>query len=205
MHVYESGQVDNVADSEEEAFEQIKQFLSYLPNTTNEVPDRIETGDPPDRRPEELLNIIPPNRKRSYDPRKRALIASYEAEVPKVEFNVRKSYGVAADAPNSLGHPNGLNLRYGWPAGEWGGIPIEGGVAAAYRREIENAPDPEAHRSMIENRLLKLRSPFRAAYKGDVVDLIDPRDTRKLACRFVKLAQPLLHKLAQRPKRIVRP
>ena len=300
MHTHESGQVDNVADSEEEAFEQIKQFLSYLPNTTNEVPDRIETGDPPDRRPEELLNIIPPNRKRSYDPRKlikhvvdngeffemrehwagavitgfarldgysvgiigsdpkvmagamdgwaaekyahfvdlcdafnlpvvifldmpgfmlgshserkatmrrgvRALIASYEAEVPKVEFNVRKSYGVAADAPNSLGHPNGLNLRYGWPAGEWGGIPIEGGVAAAYRREIENAPDPEAHRSMIENRLLKLRSPFRAAYKGDVVDLIDPRDTRKLACRFVKLAQPLLHKLAQRPKRIVRP
>ncbi|MFL2783924.1 MAG: carboxyl transferase domain-containing protein, partial [Dehalococcoidia bacterium] len=70
MHVYESGQVDNVADSEEEAFEQIKQFLSYLPNTTNEVPDRIETGDPPDRRPEELLNIIPANRKRSYDPRK---------------------------------------------------------------------------------------------------------------------------------------
>ena len=300
MHTHESGQVDNVADSEEEAFEQIKQFLSYLPNTTNEVPDRIETGDPPDRRPEELLNIIPANRKRSYDPRKlikhvvdngeffemrehwagavitgfarldgysvgiigsdpkvmagamdgwaaekyahfvdlcdafnlpvvifldmpgfmlgshserkatmrrgvRALIASYEAEVPKVEFNVRKSYGVAADAPNSLGHPNGLNLRYGWPAGEWGGIPIEGGVAAAYRREIENAPDPEAHRTMIENRLLKLRSPFRAAYKGDVVDLIDPRDTRKLACRFVKLAQPLLQKLAQRPKRIVRP
>ena len=300
MHTHESGQVDNVADSEEEAFEQIKQFLSYLPNTTNEVPDRIETGDPPDRRPEELLNIIPANRKRSYDPRKlikhvvdngeffemrehwagavitgfarldgysvgiigsdpkvmagamdgwaaekyahfvdlcdafnlpvvifldmpgfmlgshserkatmrrgvRALIASYEAEVPKVEFNVRKSYGVAADAPNSLGHPNGLNLRYGWPAGEWGGIPIEGGVAAAYRREIENAPDPEAHRTMIEDRLLKLRSPFRAAYKGDVVDLIDPRDTRKLACRFVKLAQPLLQKLAQRPKRIVRP
>jgi acetyl-CoA carboxylase carboxyltransferase component len=96
----------------------------------------------------------------------RALIASAEAEVPKIEFNVRKAYGVAADAPHSLGHPNGLNLRFGWPAGEWGGIPIEGGVAATYRREIENAPDPEAHRAMIENRLLRLRSPFRAAYKG---------------------------------------
>ena len=70
MHVHESGQVDNVADSEEEAFEQIKKFISYLPNTTNDVAPRIETGDPPDRRPEELLNIIPPNRKRSYDPRK---------------------------------------------------------------------------------------------------------------------------------------
>ena len=72
----------------------------------------------------------------------RALIASAEAEVPKVEFNVRKSYGVAADAPNSMGVPNGLNLRFGWPAGEWGGIPIEGGVAAAYRREIDERARP---------------------------------------------------------------
>ncbi len=300
MHVHESGQVDNEADTEEEAMDQIKKFISYLPNTTNDVAPRVETGDPPDRRPEGLLNIIPANRKRSYDPRKliemvvdngeffemrrhwagaiitgfarldgysvgvlgsdpsklagamdgdgadkyahfvdlcdafnlpvvifldmpgfmlgshaerkatmrrgiRALIASAEADVPKIEFNVRKSYGVAADAPNSLGHPNGLNLRFGWPAGEWGGIPIEGGVAAAYRREIENAPDPDAHREMIENRLLKMRSPFRAAHKGDVVDLIDPRDTRRLACTFVKLAQPMLAKLAERPKRVVRP
>ena len=135
----------------------------------------------------------------------RALISSYEAEVPKIEFNVRKSYGVAADAPNSLGHPDGLNLRFGWPAGEWGGIRIEGGVAAAYRREIDSAPNPEKHRAMIEGRLLKLRSPFRAAFKGDVVDLIDPRETRKLACTFVKLAQPLLSKLSERTKRIVRP
>ena len=135
----------------------------------------------------------------------RALIASAEAKVPKVEFNVRKSYGVAADAPNSLGQPDGLNLRFGWPAGEWGGIPIEGGVAAAYRREIEAAPDPEAHREMIEQRLLKLRSPMKAAHHFDVIDLIDPRDTRRLACTFVKLAQPMLQELARREKRAVRP
>ncbi|MDH4148702.1 MAG: hypothetical protein OEY23_26410, partial [Acidimicrobiia bacterium] len=135
----------------------------------------------------------------------RALIASAEAKVPKIEFNVRKSYGVAADAPNGMGQPNGLNLRFGWPAGEWGGIPIEGGVAAAYKREIESAADPDAHREMIEERLLRLRSPFRAAHQGDVVDLIDPRDTRRLACRFVRLAQPMLARLAQEPKRAVRP
>ena len=136
----------------------------------------------------------------------RALIASAEASVPKVEFNVRKSYGVAADAPNSIGLPHALNLRFGWPAGEWGGIPIEGGVAAAYRREIDAAPDPEAHREMIEERLLRLRSPFKAAMHGDVVDLIDPRETRRLACTFVKLAQPVLAELARRPnKRAVRP
>ncbi len=300
MHVYESGQVDNVAEDEEDAFRQIKQFLSYLPNTTAEVAPRVETGDPPDRRPEELLDIIPTNRRRGYDARAlikhvvdngeffemrrhhagaiitgfarldgysvgvlgsdpmvmagsldgdgadkyahfvdlcdafnlpvvifldmpgfmlgsvaerkatmrrgvRALIASAEAGVPKVEFNVRKSYGVAADAPNSIGLPDGINLRFGWPAGEWGGIPIEGGVAAAYRREIEEADDPDAHRAMLEERLLQLRSPFRAAQHGDVVDLIDPRDTRRLACRFVKLAQPQLQVLARREKRAVRP
>lgn len=300
MHVHRSGQVDNEAESEDEAFDQIRRFLSYLPDTTSDVAPRVATGDPPDRRPEELLHIIPPNRKRGYDPRKlvrlvvdggeffemrrhwggslitgfarldgysvgvlandplvmagamdgdaadkyahfvdlcdafnlpvvifldmpgfmlgskaeekatmrrgvRALIASAEAEVPKIEFCVRKSYGVAADAPHSLGQPHGLNLRFGWPAGEWGGIPIEGGVAAAYKREIEVAPDPDAHREAIEERLLRLRSPFRAAHRGDVVDLIDPRDTRAIACRFVKLAQPALARLAQRPKRAVRP
>jgi acetyl-CoA carboxylase carboxyltransferase component len=300
MHVHESGQVDNEADTEEEAFGQIKRFLSYLPDTTNDVAARVPNDDPPGRRAEELLQIIPANRRRGYDARQlislvvdngdffemrrhwagavitgfarldgysvgvlasdpmkmagamdgngadkythfvdlcdtfnlpvvifldmpgfmlgsaaerkatmrrgiRALIASAEARVPKIEFNVRKSYGVAADAPNSISHPDGLNLRFGWPAGEWGGIPIEGGVAAAYRREIEAAPDPEAHREMIEERLLRLRSPFRAAHQGDVVDLIDPRDTRRLACRFVKLAQPALARLAQRPKRAVRP
>lgn len=52
---------------------------------------------------------------------------------------------------------------------------------------------------------MRLRSPFRAAHKGDVVDLIDPRETRQLACRFVRLAQPALEKLALRPKRAVRP
>ena len=41
---------------------------------------------------------------------------------------------------------------------------------------------------------------------GDVVDLIDPRETRRLACTFVKLAQPALEELARRPnKRAVRP
>ncbi|MGY9071347.1 MAG: acyl-CoA carboxylase subunit beta [Acidimicrobiales bacterium] len=300
MHVVESGQIDNVADTEDEALEQIRTFLSYLPDTTNDVAPRVETGDSPNRRPEELLTIIPENRRRGYkmrdlieltvddgkffemrrhyagavitgfarfdgyscgiiasDPMSkagamdgngadkyahfvdlcdafnlpvvifmdmpgfmlgshaeriatmrrgaRALIASAEAKVPKVQFMVRKSYGVAADAPNSIGLPGGLNLRYGWPSGEWGGIPIEGGVAAAYKREILAADDPEAHRTEIEERLLRLRSPVKAAHKGDVVDLIDPRDTRALACRFVKLAQPALKKLAQRDKRAVRP
>ncbi|MCP3987517.1 MAG: hypothetical protein GY724_00450, partial [Actinomycetia bacterium] len=69
MHVHTSGQVDNEAEDEDDAFDQIRQFLSYVPTTTNDVAPRVETGDPPDRRPEELLSIIPENRRRGYDAR----------------------------------------------------------------------------------------------------------------------------------------
>ena len=97
-----------------------------------------------------------------------------------------------------------LNLRLGWPSGEWGPIPVEGGVAAAYRRDIESSPDPEARRKELEETLIGLRSPFRAAEEGDVIDIIDPRDTRPIICKFIKAAQPSLKRNAG-PKRSVRP
>jgi acetyl-CoA carboxylase carboxyltransferase component len=66
---------------------------------------------------------------------------------------------------------------------------IEGGVAAAYRREIDAAPDPEAKRQEIEARLNELRSPFRTAHAFAVEDLIDPRDSRPLLVDFINEAQ----------------
>ena len=98
-----------------------------------------------------------------------------------------------------------LDLRLGWPSGEWGAIPVEGGVAAAYRRDIESAPDPEARRRELESKLVGVRSPFRAAEGGDCIDIIDPRDSRKIICRFVKAMQPALKRCAEGPKRSVRP
>ena len=56
-----------------------------------------------------------------------------------------------------------VDLRYAWPSGDWGSLPIEGGVQAAYKREIEAAPDPAARRREIEERLQQYRSPFRTA------------------------------------------
>ena len=68
----------------------------------------------------------------------RALAAVYQAEVPWVSILVRKVFGVAG-----AGHGDGsrLNLRYAWPSGDWGSLPIEGGLEAAYRRELEAAAD----------------------------------------------------------------
>jgi hypothetical protein len=53
-------------------------------------------------------------------------------------------------APGHGAHHTRLNVRYAWPSAEWGSLPIEGGVEAAYRREIEAAPDPDALRAELE-------------------------------------------------------
>ena len=81
--------------------------------------------------------------------------------------------------------------RYAWPSGRWGSMPIEGGAYAAYRREIDAAADPQAKRAEIETRLRSLASPFRTA-EATGQDIIDPADTRRLACEFVEEAQPIL-------------
>ena len=83
------------------------------------------------------------------------------------------------------------NFRYAWPSGDWGSLPLEGGIEAAYRAEIEAAPDPQAHLAMIEERLNRVRSPFRTAETFGVEEIIDPRDTRRLLCDFANLVAPL--------------
>ena len=67
-------------------------------------------------------------------------------------------------------------------------MPLEGGVMAAYKSQIESAPDPDAERERIEQRLEKLNSPFRAGESMWYDEMIDPRDTRSLLCEFVKQA-----------------
>jgi acetyl-CoA carboxylase carboxyltransferase component len=68
--VFDSGVIDNLAETEEQAFDMIKRFLSYLPNNVWEMAPRVETGDDPERREEALLSIIPRNKRKVYDPRK---------------------------------------------------------------------------------------------------------------------------------------
>ena len=54
---------------------------------------------------------------------------------------IRKCYGMAGMGTTDK---NGLDLKIAWPSAEWGSLPIEGGVAAAFRREIAAAADPTA-------------------------------------------------------------
>ena len=109
--------------------------------------------------------------------------------MPWVSVLVRKVFGVAG-----AGHGDGsrLNLRYAWPSGDWGSLPIEGGIEAAYRRELEAAEDPVALRAEIEARLNAVRSPFRTAERFGVEEIIDPRDTRPLLCDWAERAHEIV-------------
>ena len=283
VHCYESGVIDNVAEDEEDAFNQIKCFLSYLPDNVWHQPPRKDTGDSPDRRDEELISIIPKDRRKTYDIRKligyvvdrdsvfeiapyygrsvvtmlarmdgypvavvandpnwyggahtaaacekmmrfvdfadtfhlplihladspgfmigpesekqgierksaRLVAAMAQLTVPGIPVLLRRSYGVAGALHANISK---LNLRYAWPSGEWGSLPIEGGVMAAHRKEIEAASDPEAKRIELEERVRKYASPFRTAEAFGVEEIIDPRDTRPLLCEFVRRAQDI--------------
>jgi acetyl-CoA carboxylase carboxyltransferase component len=118
----------------------------------------------------------------------RAMSAMFQTTIPWCSFIIRNAFGVAGAA-----HQNGarLNWRYAWPSGRWGSLPLEGGIEAAYRAEIDAADDPKAKMGEIEERLNKLRSPFRSAETFWIEEIIDPRDTRRILCEFVELAAPV--------------
>jgi len=118
----------------------------------------------------------------------RAMAAVNQSTVPWCTVIVRNSFGVAGVVHQPADR---FSIRYAWPSAYWGSLPLEGGIEAAYRAEIDAAADPAAKLKEIEDRLNKLRSPFRSAEKFWVEEIIDPRKTRSLLCEFARLAEPL--------------
>ena len=118
----------------------------------------------------------------------RAMAAMNQTTVPWCTVIVRNAFGVAGAAHQPAGR---LSLRYAWLSANWGSLPLEGGIEAAYRADIAAAADPQAKLQEIEARLNALRSPFRSAEKFWVEEIIDPRRTRSLLCDFARLAEPL--------------
>jgi len=278
-----AGTIDEVVDSEAEAFECTRRFLSYLPSNVFELPPRGPITDDANRRDEWLVGAIPRDRRRVYDMRRivrclvdtgsffefasrygrsvitglarfdgwpvaliasdphfhgggwtadsaikltrfidfantfhlpvvnlvdvpgfligkqaeiqgtmrhgaRALAALYQAAVPWCSVLIRRAFGVAGAAHSN--HTR-LGYRYAWPSGDWGSLPVEGGIEAAYRAELAASADPLQRRAEIEQHLNQFRSPFRTAEAFLIEEIIDPRDTRRLLCEFANLAAPL--------------
>ena len=118
----------------------------------------------------------------------RAIGAIEQAMVPWCSVIIRRAFGVGGQMQGPQHGPDGysLNHRFAWPSARWGSIPIEGGVAAAYRQELADAADPAERQAELEAYYHRLSSPFRTAERFGVVDIIRPSETRKVLCNWVQ-------------------
>jgi len=116
-----------------------------------------------------------------------AVLAVAMATIPWASVMVRKSMGLGAAAHYASG-----SYILAWPSAESGALPVEGGVAVAFGREIAAAADPAARRAELEAQFAARQSPFPRAEALAVHDLIDPRETRARLCDWIELVQPLL-------------
>jgi len=288
-----NGAVDNLAESEDEAMAMTRRFLSFLPPSVYAAPPVHATnpGDPPDRREEELLTLIPRKRTSTFDIRKAIrlmadrdsffeigslwgtdqvvgfvrfnghpvgviasdsrhpnggaltadgcdkltrhldlcdlfhvpvlnlvdnpgfavgiehevaatirkggewMVAFAQVTVPIFTVVMRRSFGVAG---NNYATPRARpSVRVVWPAADVGGIPPEGGIEAAYKRQLEEAPDPAALRAELMARIESARGPIGPLSRFQMEEMIDPRDTRRLVCDWVELAYRVISQPAR--------
>jgi propionyl-CoA carboxylase beta chain len=275
-----TGSVDDVVDSEADAFARARRFLSYLPDRAGAPPQRIAGDDPADRSEAWLDAAVPRDRRWPYEIRPildavldrgsvfemgrawgrsivtalarldgwpvaviasdpgqmggtwtaaasrkmarlvelaetfrlpvvhfvdvggftigsqaekagtirdgtRAIATIYQSTVPWCAVILRRAFGVAG--AGMLDHTR-FRYRIAWPSGDWGSLPIEGGLEAAFKARIEAAPDPEAAKREIRARLERLRSPFRSAERFYVEEIVPPSETRRWLCEFAGLA-----------------
>ena len=120
----------------------------------------------------------------------RTLAAVYQSTVPWASVIIRRVYGVAG-AAHRPHHRH--TYRVAWPSGDWGSLPIEGGLEVAFKRLLAEAgPDAERQRAEIAAQLEAVRSPFRTAEYFEVEDIVDPAQTRPLLCAWVRTAYDTL-------------
>lgn len=280
----QNGTVDNVVDSEADAFAAARRFLSYLPSSIHEIPERRPPTDDPKRREESLLSIVPKDGRTPYKPRRiieaavdqgsffeighdwgrgivtglaridgyavgilagdpffldgawtadvcdkvtrhmdlcstfhlpvvhfvdcpgfavgvkaetagvtragvRAMTAVYQADVPVCSVVIRKAYGLAGSV---MMNQSKTKWRYCWPSGDWGSLPMAGGIEAAFRKELSEAENPEELKAQLYRKFEAIRSPFRTAESFLAEEIIDPRDTRTLLVDYIHHAQRVL-------------
>lgn len=119
----------------------------------------------------------------------RAMTAVYQADVPVCSVVIRKAYGLAGSV---MMNQSRTKWRYCWPSGDWGSLPMAGGIEAAFRKEISESHDPDALIAALNAKFKAIASPFRTAESFYAEEIIDPRDTRPLLCDFIAHAQRAL-------------
>jgi len=125
------------------------------------------------------------------------LYAYAEATVPKLTLITRKAYGGAYDVMSSK-HIR-ADFNFAWPTAEVAVMGPEGAVNIVFRRELEEAADPEARRAeLIADYKERFANPYSAAERGYVDDVIEPRRTRPV---LIDALETALTKAEARPRR----
>ena len=125
------------------------------------------------------------------------LYAYCEATVPKLTVITRKAYGGAYDVMSSK-HIR-ADFNFAWPTAEVAVMGPEGAVNIVFRKELEEADDPdERRRELIADYREQFANPFVAAERGYVDDVIEPRRTRPV---LIDALETSLTKREPRPRR----
>ncbi|MGH9088008.1 MAG: acyl-CoA carboxylase subunit beta [Acidimicrobiales bacterium] len=125
------------------------------------------------------------------------LYAYCESTVPRIQVITRKAYGGAYVVMSSKSI--GADLAFAWPSAELAVMGPQGAVEIVYRRELADAADPAARRAeLVEEYTERYATPYLAAERGYVDDVISPADTRKVLARSLAM---LVSKREELPRR----
>ena len=125
------------------------------------------------------------------------LHAYCEATVPKVTVVLRKAYGGAYIVMSSKHLRSDVN--FAWPSAEIAVMGPDGAVSIIFRKEMEEAPDPEQHKSqLIRDYREKFANPYVAAERGYLDDIIEPGETRP---RLINALEMLKNKRDSNPSK----
>lgn len=125
------------------------------------------------------------------------LYALSEATVPRVTVITRKAYGGAYDVMNSK--HIGADMNYAWPTAEIAVMGAKGASEIIFKKEITEAPDPVTkHKEKEREYAEKFATPYQAAERGYIDEVIEPKETRK---KLIKAFAMLENKVAKRPRK----
>ncbi|MCU0271864.1 MAG: acyl-CoA carboxylase subunit beta [Acidimicrobiales bacterium] len=125
------------------------------------------------------------------------LYAYCEASVPRIQVIVRKAYGGAYVVMDSKSV--GSDLSFAWPTAELAVMGPQGAVEIVYRRELQSAADPAARRAeLVDEYVERYATPYIAAERGYVDDVIDPADTRPKLIAGLELLRTKREELPRR-------
>lgn len=110
----------------------------------------------------------------------------YSTSIPIFNVITRRVFGVAGGVMIGSRDPA---MQVAWPSGQWGSLPLDGGIEVGHRHELREAEKvgKKAERYQeLEEEYLRLMNPVRTANAFGVEEIIDPKDTRRVCCAWVR-------------------